>query len=103
MVAADHDIHLIISVPGTRNATMITEFPNPRCIASAFKRGVMTRARSAMLANCGSIPTGTFVNLKGMVTMTGVGFWDIKHGQTGVAPNAIELHPVLSIKGTCAQ
>jgi hypothetical protein len=56
-----------------------------------------------MLANCGSVPTGTFVNLKGMVTMTGVGFWDIKHRQTGVAPNAIELHPVLSINGTCSQ
>lgn len=57
-----------------------------------------------MLANCGSIPTptGSFMNLKGIVTMTGVGFWDIKHGQTGVAPNAIELHPVLSIKGTCS-
>jgi hypothetical protein len=22
-------------------------------------------------------------------------FWDFKHGQTGVAPNAIELHPIL--------
>ena len=101
-IEADHDIHLIISVPGSRNSTMITEFPNPRCIASGFKRGVMTRARNAMLANCGSVPTGAFVNLRGMVTMTGVGFWDIKHGQTGVAPNAIELHPVLSIKGACS-
>jgi integrase len=25
----------------------------------------------------------------------GVAFWDFKHGQTGVAPNAIELHPIL--------
>lgn len=101
-VEADHDIHLIVSVPGQRHATMITEFPNPRCIASAFKRPAMSQARRAMLSNCGSIPTGSFVNLKGVVTMTGVGFWDIKHGQTGVAPNAIELHPVLSIKGTCS-
>jgi hypothetical protein len=23
-----------------------------------------------------------------------VGFWDFNHGQTGVATNAIELHPV---------
>jgi hypothetical protein len=23
------------------------------------------------------------------------GFWDFKHGSTGVAPNAIELHPIL--------
>ena len=24
-----------------------------------------------------------------------LGFFDFEHGQTGVAPNAIELHPVL--------
>jgi len=27
--------------------------------------------------------------------MVGVAFFDFKHGQTGVAPNAIELHPIL--------
>jgi hypothetical protein len=27
--------------------------------------------------------------------VTGVALFDFKHGQTGVAPNAIELHPVL--------
>jgi hypothetical protein len=26
--------------------------------------------------------------------ITGVAFFDFKHGQTGVAPNAIELHPI---------
>jgi hypothetical protein len=31
------------------------------------------------------------------VTITGVAFFDKLHGQTGVAPNGIELHPVLSI------
>jgi hypothetical protein len=29
--------------------------------------------------------------------VTGVGFFDFLHGQTGVAPNGIELHPVLDI------
>ena len=27
--------------------------------------------------------------------VTGVAFFDYDHGQTGVAPNAIELHPIL--------
>ena len=27
--------------------------------------------------------------------IVGVGFFDYNHGQTGVAPNAIELHSVL--------
>jgi hypothetical protein len=26
--------------------------------------------------------------------VTGVAFFDFEHGQTGVAPNAIELHPI---------
>jgi hypothetical protein len=30
-----------------------------------------------------------------------VGFWDEIHGQTGVAPNGIELHPVLRFEGAC--
>jgi len=30
-------------------------------------------------------------------TITGVGFFDRAHGQTGAAPNVIELHPVLDI------
>ena len=29
--------------------------------------------------------------------IVGVGFFDSDHGQTGVAPNAIEIHPILSI------
>jgi hypothetical protein len=33
------------------------------------------------------------------VVVEGVGFWDDDHGQAGVAPNAIELHPVLSFRG----
>ena len=31
------------------------------------------------------------------MVITGVGFFDFLHGQTGVAPNAIELHPVLAV------
>jgi hypothetical protein len=32
------------------------------------------------------------------VRVTGVGFFDKIHGQTGAAPNGIELHPVLGIE-----
>jgi hypothetical protein len=31
------------------------------------------------------------------VTMTGIAFFDPIHGQEGVAPNGIELHPLLGI------
>ena len=30
--------------------------------------------------------------------VTGVAFFDFQHGQTGVAPNAIELHPILGFR-----
>lgn len=30
--------------------------------------------------------------------ITGIGFFDRAHGQTGAAPNVIELHPVLKIE-----
>lgn len=30
--------------------------------------------------------------------VTGVAFFDYNHGQTGVAPNAIELHSILGFR-----
>jgi len=27
--------------------------------------------------------------------------WDAKHGQTGIAPNGVELHPALRLRGSC--
>jgi len=32
------------------------------------------------------------------VKINGCGFFDFLHGQTGVAPNGIEIHPVLDIQ-----
>jgi hypothetical protein len=37
--------------------------------------------------------------LSGTATIEGVGFLDFLHGQRGVAPNGIELHPVLRFTG----
>ena len=55
----------------------------------------MRSARSALIAACGQPSSSRFTKLSGRATVTGVGFFDIPHGQTGIAPNAIELHPVL--------
>jgi hypothetical protein len=49
----------------------------------------MTHARHAADA---------FAGQHGMtISLVGAGFFDVPHGQTGVAPNAIEIHPVLGI------
>ena len=58
----------------------------------------MRRARSALIRACGEALSSRFVTLRGTAIITGVGFFDIKHGQTGIAPNGIELHPVLMFK-----
>jgi hypothetical protein len=63
---------------------MIAEAPSPACTthATAYRRRQMANARKA-------------VRICGKARVTGVAFFDFLHGQTGVAPNGIELHPVL--------
>ena len=101
----DHDIHLVVSAPGKPSKTMITEFPDTTCkgAASSPKKAAMAKARSKLIARCGSPPSSSFRHLTGSATLTGVGFFDIPHGQTGVAPNAIELHPVLKFSAPNCQ
>jgi hypothetical protein len=78
---ADLDYHLVLRTDGR---TMIAEAPLGRCIsgATAARRKQMLAARKAV-RECAT------------ARVVGVGFFDYRHGQTGVAPNGIELHPVL--------
>jgi hypothetical protein len=41
------------------------------------------------------MPGPTLTHISGSARITGVGFFDRIHGQAGVAPNGIELHPAL--------
>lgn len=95
----DEDVHLVIHDEHPEH-TMIVEFPDPNCpdAAASFKRAAMERARSAFIAKCGLPSRARFTLLWGEATITGVGFWDLKHAtpQRGRAPSDIELHPVLS-------
>jgi hypothetical protein len=81
----DSDLHVVIE--DARGRTMITEAPLPACAAGAttLRRKQMRRARAAVRVCVHAIATG-------------VAFFDFKHGQTGVAPNAIELHPILAFR-----
>ena len=91
----DHDIHLVVASPRT-GRTMIVEFPDRRCTAGAVRRRQMTAARAAIERACGRPPTMFFRRLTGSATITGVGLVDTIHGQKGIAPNGIELHPALA-------
>jgi len=97
----DDDFHLVIADPSYPDSTMIVEIPSARCshVCSSRLVDAMMVARRAVEAELGS-PSSTYRPLRPprAVTVTGIGFLDFLHGQTGVAPNGIELHPVLDIR-----
>ena len=84
---------------------MIVEFPDTTCPGArrSPKKAQMAQARSTLIAACGQPSSSSFHQLQGTATVTGVGFFDILHGQTGVAPNGIELHPVLRLASLSCQ
>jgi hypothetical protein len=97
-VEADSDVHLALADPFT-GRTMIAEIPAPACTrgATPADRALMTHARAAFVRACGDPGAGGFTVYAAMtaVTVTGVGFFDFKHHQRGVAAKGIELHPVI--------
>jgi hypothetical protein len=99
VVEDDSDIHLILADPET-GQTMIAKFPAAACIggASVSATRAMDDARASFVARFG-IPKKSSQGptpLTGTAMVTGVFFFDAPHGQSGVAPNAAELHPVLN-------
>src|ERR1700682_944344 len=90
----DSDYHVVIQ--DASGNTMIVEIPSPSCVGtgSPFAASIST-ARSEF--NARFTPTTSFQTANIPVQVKGVGFFDFLHGQTGVAPNGIELHPVLDI------
>ena len=96
----DRDFHIVIADPQTKE-TMIVEIPDPQCagVCASQARGLIQQARKTFVQQCG-VPTSQFKRLTSplLIRVTGIGFFDFKHGQTGVARNAIELHPVLRVE-----
>ena len=78
----DGDLHVVLRSGGRQ---MIAEAPSGSCTSRArsARRGQTAGARGA-------------VRVCSRARVVGVAFWDELHGQTGVAPNGIELHPILS-------
>jgi hypothetical protein len=92
---ADSDYHLVLA--DSSGHEMIAEIPDPACVGagSPLASGI-SKARSEFDSKYSV--TGSFKTANTPVTVTGVGFFDFLHGQTGVAPNGIELHAVLDIQ-----
>lgn len=92
---SDSDYHLILQ--SSSGQTMIAEIPAPYCAQNSSQLTAITNTRNYFDQKFGPA-TRSFHTINKFVTITGVAFFDVKHGQTGVAPNGIELHPVLSIR-----
>jgi hypothetical protein len=102
-IEEDGDIHLVVADKYDRK--MIVEFPNTLCKGAKDSAHMdeMKQARDDFASLC-DVPTWRTRTTKakprdltGTAALEGVGFFDLAHGtpQVGVAPNNIELHPVL--------
>jgi hypothetical protein len=80
----DSDYHVLLKEHGW---PMITESPAPECTSRAklYYRQLMARVHK-------------IAHVCAKARITGVAFFDTEHGQTGVAPNGIELHPILRFR-----
>jgi hypothetical protein len=93
-IETDADFHLIMYDGAS---TGIAEIPDPVCAQAATSQWVNSYIEARNFANK-YIGTGTNYNVNiGKVIITGVAFVDPPHGQAGVAPNNLELHPVTNL------
>ena len=91
---SDSDYHLVIE--DASGSTMIAEIPDPACVGSGSPfASRISSARAQFDAKYNATTSFQTANIP--VQITGIGMFDFLHGQTGVAPNGIEIHPVLNI------
>jgi hypothetical protein len=72
-------------------------FRQPGSTGSARDRRAIVSARRLFTRRCG-FPTSSWQSLGAVALVSGVGFWDTAHGQTGHARNYSELHPVTGVR-----
>jgi len=84
----DSDIHVIVRDLEINEATLVTEIPDSSCTADERLKLVFTEARQALRT----------VTRDAIIEIVGLGFFDYDHGQRGMAPNHIEIHPVLRLR-----
>jgi hypothetical protein len=97
----DHDFHLVLADPNDLGRTMIAEVPSGECqgACSSLQAQKFAAVRQALTAQL-TAPEAHFRRLTPawLVRVEGIGFFDVFHGQIGVAENCMELHPLLSVE-----
>lgn len=97
----DGDLHMLIAdTPDEGAPTLIIEVPDPNCAAKSPYKDRMSAARAATAKLIGAVYGRKFraLPVPKHVRVTGPVFFDKRHGQTGAAPNGVELHPVLGLE-----
>jgi hypothetical protein len=98
------DVKLVIVDPTDPSATMIVRFPDPRLVQADNPALVekLTLARNAAVQAVTEAFHGfpmtsrtKVIQMIGTARITGVGFFEMMHGQVGIAPNGLALTPVL--------
>jgi hypothetical protein len=97
----DRDFHIVLQDLNSSD-TMIVEIPDSRClgVCTSIKLADITKARADFADGVVTPPGVPFLMPTQIVEVevTGVVFFDFAHGQTGLARNCIEIHPVLDFK-----
>jgi hypothetical protein len=97
----DQDFHLVLADPSDLSRTMIAEVPSPECegACSSSQAQRFVQVRQALESRLPA-PQAHFRRFTPawVVRVEGVGFFDIFHGQIGVAENCMELHPLLKLE-----
>jgi hypothetical protein len=95
----DSDYHLVLE--DENGNTLIGEIISPTCIEShspIFNTVVNVRQAFDNRFSGAKKPTSSPKTANEHdVTITGIGFFDFRHHQIGLARNAIEIHPILEI------
>lgn len=95
---ADNDLHVVIADPTDPKLTMVVEIPAPACAAAKYRARFQTERRT--VSSLVKLHKGKLTRLSRprAAQITGVLFFDKVHGQSGVAPNGVELHPVIGLE-----
>lgn len=94
----DNDIHIVLGSIQDPRVTMVAEIPAGSCTTNQDYGPLFDELRQDLSLRFGP-PTPRFHQLprNTRVVVTGVGFFDFLHGQSGMASNGLELHPVLHL------
>ena len=91
--APDGDVHMVLR--DEHGHTMIIEATPPFCTAPESPWMPQIKAVRKLVDD--RIPNAMMGWRWETVSVAGIGYFDSVHGQLGVAPNGIELHPILAM------